>query len=204
MRWLAALLAGNCLASAAFADSGEDAPALALELVDQTAQVGGLSVDDPDALVARLEEAMRLFEREADEREVQWSASYGIDVDASSVARSDAEGNPMPADAQTLEDDERMPAPGAGCDTPESHPVSATSTAPASWDVCIGIENDGDGPYYMGFSELLFGEGGNYRRVRLGVAVTSPDTAYIDAMSGTATQMLYDMMDSIRADAIAP
>ena len=36
------------------------------------------------------------------------------------------------------------------------------------------------------------------------MAVTAPDAAYLDAMSGPATQLLYDLMDFIRADAIEP
>lgn len=204
MRWLAALLVCISVTPAARADSEDDAVALTLELVNQIAQVGGLSVDDPDGLTARLEAAMDRFEDEANARGAQWSMSYGVDVDASSVERHDPEGNPLPVDPDTLDEDERMPAPDAGCDTPAIHPLSPASTAQARWQVCTGIEDEGDGPFYIGFSELLYGEDGNFRRVRLGVAVTSPDTSYIDAMSEPATQLLYEMMDAVRADAITP
>lgn len=204
MRWLAALLVCISVIPAARADSEDDAVALTLELVNQIAQTGGLSVDDPDALTARLEAAMDRFEDEADARGVQWSMSYGVDVDASSVERHDAEGNPLPVDPETLDEDERMPAPDAGCDTPAIHPLSPASTAQARWRVCTGIEDEGDGPFYIGFSELLYGKDGNFRRVRLGVAVTSPDASYIAAMHEPATQLLYEMMNAVRADAIAP
>jgi hypothetical protein len=90
------------------------------------------------------------------------------------------------------------------CGTPAIHPLSAASTADARWEVCTGIEDEGDGPYYIGFSELLYGVDGNFRRVRLGVAVTSSDASYIDAMREPATQLLYEMMDAVRADAITP
>ena len=204
MRWLAALLVSFGLAPAALADSEEDALALTLELVNQIARVAGLSVDDPDALTTRLEMAMDRFEQEADARGVEWAMSYGVDVDASNVERQNTAGHPLPVDPDTLDDADRMPAPGAGCDTPAIHPVSAASTASARWEVCTGIEDDGDGPYYIGFSELLYGEDGNFRRIRLGVAVTSPDASYIDAMRSPATRLLYDMMDAVRADAILP
>lgn len=204
MRWLTALFAVFGLMPAALADSEEDAFAMTLELVDRIAGVAGLSVDAPDALTARLERAMDRFEQEADARGAEWSMSYGVDVDASSVERQDAAGNLLPVDPETLDDADRMPAPGAGCDTPAVHPLSAASTASARWEVCTGIEDDGDGPYYIGFSELLYGEDGNFRRIRLGVAVTSPDASYIDTMRAPATQLLYDMMDAVRADAIGP
>ncbi|GLK51264.1 hypothetical protein [Maricaulis virginensis] len=51
---------------------------------------------------------------------------------------------------------------------------------------------------------MLYGVDGNFRRVRLGVAVTSSDASYIDAMREPATQLLYEMMDAVRADAITP
>ncbi len=204
MRWLAALLVCISVTPVALADSEDDALALTLELVNQIAQIGGLTVDDPDALAARLEMAMDRFEEEADARGAQWSMSYGVDVDASSIERHDAQGNPLPVDPDTLEEDDRMPAPDAGCDTPAIHPLSAASTADARWEVCTGIEDEGDGPYYIGFSELLYGVDGNFRRVRLGVAVTSSDASYIDAMREPATQLLYEMMDAVRADAITP
>jgi hypothetical protein len=108
MRWLAALLVCISVTPPALAESEDDALALTLELANQIARVGGLSVDDPDALTVRLEAAMDRFEEEADARAVQWSMSYGVDVDASSVERHDAEGNPLPVDPDTLEENDRM------------------------------------------------------------------------------------------------
>ncbi len=49
MRWLAALLVCISVTPVALADSEDDALALTLELVNQIAQIGGLTVDDPDA-----------------------------------------------------------------------------------------------------------------------------------------------------------
>jgi hypothetical protein len=202
MRWMFALIMSLATAPAATAASEDEAIALVLDLVHQVSEAGGLAVDDPDALAARTDSAFTLFEQIADEQGVLWSMSYGVDVDASSVRRHDADGNPVPIDPATLDDADRLPSPDAGCEAPVTRPLSPASTADASWQVCTSIEDNGDGPFYIGFSELLYGQGGNFRRIRLGVAVSSPDLGYITAMEAPATQLLHELMDAIRADAL--
>lgn len=207
MRWLAALLVSTALLpAAAAAQEDDEAVALALELISQLAQSGELSVTDRDALTARLTDAFTRFEQEAEARDVTWSMSWGIDVQAQSHRRHDPDGHPLPLDPATFEADDFLPRGGPGCEAPVDHPLSPASTADARWQACTGIEDDGDGegPYYIGYSELLYGQDANYNWIRLAVAVTSPDAAYLDAMSGPATQLLYDLMDFIRADAIEP
>ncbi len=206
MRWLAALIVSAGLVPAVAADDGEEALALTLELISQITQSADLAVVDQEALTARLDSAFDAFEQEAEARGAQWSMSWGIDVDAKNHQRHDPEGNPLPLDPETFEEDDFLPPSRVDCADPVHHPLSPGSTARAHWVACSEIEDDGDGegPYYIGVAELLYGQDGNFNRVRLAVAVTSSDAGYIDAMSGPATELLYALMNAIQADAITP
>lgn len=203
MRWILTCLLCVCMPGLAKADSGDDAAALTLELIERFADIGGITLNGLDELEAHANTTFDLLSTEADATDATWAVSYGIDVKAESVTRHDADGVRLDTDPASLDEDQLMPAPVDWCEDPVSHPVSDASTVETSWQRCTGLADGEDGPLFEDFAELLYGEDGNYRRVRVGVVLTSNDPDYLDRMSGEASALLSHILGTIDAEALA-
>lgn len=202
MRWFMSFCLSLGLSSSVWADEVADAEAIVAEILTRLADVSGVTIDDPDHLRRVLATDLQPFSDEADARGVQWATSYRMDFKASEVDRHDADGTPIPLDPATLEGEYLMPEPDDGCDPAIAYPLSEGSTADASWQRCGWFEADETGYYFIDFSELLYGRDGNYRWLRFGIALHSPDEAYVQEMAPSATALLNTLMDSVRAASV--
>ena len=202
MRVLLSLLAMLVMTTGARADDSSDAEALLANFLTQVSQIADIGISDEAGLQASTTAILEHLRTEAERRDILWAASLGLDLDASQLTRTDAEGRPLPLDPDTLDDTDRRPAPDDQCDPPLPHPVSAGSTVDANWQRCGIFETDDGWHYFIDFAELLYGVDGNYRRVRLAIVVNSQDVAYVEDMAEPASAYLSTLISLIDAQAL--
>jgi len=199
--WLAATVGGLLITAAAHTQDATEGEALAAGFVAdfQAELVDGSRVHlaDPDALAARLGQGFNALSDLAEEMDADWGASIGFDVQG--VTRTEEERS------AGLTDEDRMPPPDSQCAHYDLVAPSADSTVLAQWRRCFEIEEDEEteGRFNtITFAELLYGEDGNFRSLRLGIALSTTRLDYAEATRSITLDMLDASMEAVVADSL--
>ncbi len=192
--------AGLVLTSGAFtqssAESAEDAARLIAEISAELTEESRLSLARVDDLEDRLATGFDNLAAIAEEMDVQWGASIGVDLKGASLAPG------VTLDPDSLDDDDRMPRPDDRCEVYERVPAGEGSSIVAQWRRCSEFESIETRTNFIDFAELLYGQDGNWRRVMVAIVVSSPDEEYLQRSTETARDMIDATLASIVAETL--